>query len=218
MINDKKKYEDLLNTLKNLQQVKASPNFEADLKRKLNEEKFKKEEKKSFRSFLIPSRLIPSFGLAVVVVILILSNNINSDDMDNPFLVEPKLREDIVSMPNTNDVNLPEGNLGKEKGTVEENKDRDKKEVLKRNESKVEEKSIDENLIAGRELSDAETTFTDAADTDITSEASSPPATSFAIRKSGLNFRQINPTIQEQQEIQILKEKVQKEIKETDLK
>ena len=63
MTDDEKKFESLINTLKNLQQVKATPNFEADLKRKLNEGKYKKEEKKSVKSFLVPSKLIPSFGV-----------------------------------------------------------------------------------------------------------------------------------------------------------
>ena len=35
MTNDDKKYDDLISTLKNLQQVKAHPNFDANLKRKL---------------------------------------------------------------------------------------------------------------------------------------------------------------------------------------
>ena len=102
--------------------------------------------------------------------------------------------------------------------SAETDKERNKDNDKKRRESKIEEKSIDENLIAGREFSEAESTFTDETDTDLTNETSSPPATGFAIRKSGLNFRQINPTLPEQQEIQQLKEKVQKESKELDLK
>ena len=48
MINDEKKYDDLIRTLKSLQQVKASPNFEADLKRRLNAEKNAKQFKQMF--------------------------------------------------------------------------------------------------------------------------------------------------------------------------
>ena len=217
MINDENKYKDLINTLKNLQQVKAAPNFEADLKRKMNEEKYGKEKKESFKDFLIPSRVVPAFGLVVIAVIIIFSININSDDSDNPFLMEPRLRKDIVSISNTND-NLTEGKLNREKKAVEENKDKDKKQLEKRSESKTKKESFDENLIAGREFSALETTITDAEDTDLTNEATSPPATGFAIRKSGLNFRQVNPTVMEQKEIQQLKEKVQKESKPLELK
>ena len=64
MMNDEKKYNDVIKTLKGLQQVKAPPNFEANLKRKLNEEKFSKKSKRSIKDFLVPSRLIPSFGIA----------------------------------------------------------------------------------------------------------------------------------------------------------
>ena len=51
MIDDEKKYDDLIKTLKGLQQVKAPPNFEADLKRKLNAEKYAKEEKRTIKRF-----------------------------------------------------------------------------------------------------------------------------------------------------------------------
>jgi hypothetical protein len=64
MIDDEKKYDDLIKTLNGLQQVKAPPNFEANLKRRLNAEKYAKEEKRTIKRFFAPSRLVPSFGLA----------------------------------------------------------------------------------------------------------------------------------------------------------
>ena len=219
MIDDEKKYNELINTLKNLQQVKAAPNFETDLKRKLNEEKYAKEKQIGFKSLLIPSRLIPSFGIIVVAVIVILSIDINSDEADNPFLMEPRVREDIVSFSDADEIDLPEGNISNELGSVEEEKiARDKMDSGIKDKNVIKEESRKENLIAGRELSASESTFTDEADTEITTEPSSPPATGFAIKKSALNFRQVNPTLQEQQEIQQLKEEVQKQSKELDLK
>lgn len=219
MIDDEKKYDELINTLKNLQQVKAAPNFEADLKRKLNEERYEKKEKKSFKSFLIPSRLIPSFGLVVIAVIIILSIDINSDETDNPFLIEPRVREDIVLISDADELYSIEDNKSNEKAEVEERKvERDKKDSKVKEEGVIKEEAPDQNLIAGRELSESESTFTDEADTEITTETSVPRATGFSIKKSALNFRQINPTVQEQQEIQQLKEEVEKQSKEHDLK
>jgi len=72
-----------------------------------------------------------------------------------------------------------------------------------------EEKSSDEKLIAGRnELALTETTMISETESAPTEDLSAPAATGLAIKKSGLNFRQVNPTQKEQEEIQELKKKV----------
>ena len=101
MMNGEKKYNDLIKTLKGLQQVKAPSNFEADLKRKINQEKFEAKSKRSIKDFLIPSRLIPSFGIAVAAIVVVLILNINSEEIENPFMMEPKVREDIITIEET---------------------------------------------------------------------------------------------------------------------
>lgn len=209
MIDDEKKYDDLIKTLKDLQQVKAPPNFEADLKRKLNAEKYEKEEKKSIKRFFTPSRLIPSFGLAVATVVVLLLVNINSEETDNPFLMEPKIREDMILISGNDEVDIPGGKLSKKIEMIEEDIIADKKDNEMTRENFVEEKSSADSLIAGNELAPPESTITGETESASIDETSAPMATGLAIRKSGLNFRQVKPTQKEQEEILELKKKVQ---------
>ncbi|MFB3055920.1 MAG: hypothetical protein ACE1ZQ_02000 [Ignavibacteriaceae bacterium] len=210
MIDDEKKYDNLIKTLKGLQQVKARPNFEADLKRRLNAEKYGKEEKKSIKRFFTPSRLVPSFGFAAVAIVIFLMVSTNSEEADNPFLMEPKIREDMILISDTDDLNIPKDNLGKKSEVFEEKVIADKKDKEIRRENFVEEKSYDDNVIAGRnELALSETTMISETESALHEDLSAPVATGFAIRKSGLNFRQVNPTQKEQEEILELKKKVQ---------
>jgi len=215
MIDDEKKYDDLIKTLKGLQQVKAPPNFEADLKRRLNAEKYAKEEKKSIKWFFTPSRLVPSFGVAAAAMVIFLMVSTNPEEPDNPFLMEPKVREDIILISDTDDLNIPKSNLKKEGEVTEEKVVADKKDKGMRRDNIYEDRSPDESLIAGRnELAVSETTMIDEMESAPTEDVSAdeytrPVATGLAIEKSGLNFRQVNPTQKEQEEIQELKKKVQ---------
>jgi hypothetical protein len=210
MIDDENKYDDLIKTLKGLQQVKAAPNFEADLKRRLNAEKYVKEEKKSIKWFFAPSRLVPSFGVAAAAIVMFLMVSTNSEEADNPFLMEPKVREDMILISDTDDLNIPESHFKKESEVIEGDVIAEKKDKGMRRENFDEEKSSDQSLIAGRnELALSDTTMIGEMESVPTEDISAPAATGLAIEKSGLNFRQINPTKTEQEEIQELKKKVQ---------
>lgn len=99
------KYKDVIKTLKSLPQVKVPSNFEADLMRRINSERF--EEKQSFwEKIFLPSRLIPSAGLAVAAVLLLFVINLNSDETENPLLMEPKVRKDIIEAKKLSDIPL----------------------------------------------------------------------------------------------------------------
>jgi hypothetical protein len=210
MIDDEKKYDDLIKTLKDLQQVKASPNFEADLKRRLNEEKYAKKEKRTIKRFFVPSRLVPSFGLAAAAIVIFLIVNTNSEEADNPFLMEPKVREDMILVSDTDEKDIPQSNMNKKSEVSDKDVVAEKKEKGMRREKFNEEKSSGEGLIAGRDESAlTETTMIGEMESEPTDEISAPRATGLAIEKSGLNFRQINPTQKEQEEIQKLKKKVE---------
>ena len=163
----------------------------------------------------MPSRLLPSFGLAAAAVIVFMIANVNSDEADNPFLMEPRVREDMILISDTDEINLPKSNLKKEGEVTEEKVVVDKKDKGMRRENFDEERSSGEGLIAGRdELALTETTMIGEMESAPTEDISAdeftrPVATGLAIEKSGLNFRQVNPTQKEQEEIQELKKKVQ---------
>ena len=99
MENDEKKYEDVIKSLKSLKKVDAPENFEADLKRRINSEKFSEKERKSFwENVFVPARLIPSLGLVAAAVVIFFVVETNSEEMDNPFLIEPRAREDVIEV------------------------------------------------------------------------------------------------------------------------
>jgi len=209
MMNDENKYDDLIKTLKELQQIKAPPNFEADLKRKLNEEKVGQKSKRSVKEFFVPSKLIPSFGIAGVVIIVFLIINLKTEDVENPLMMEPKVREDIFKV---EDIDLLQAPDREQSARMDAN---EKKDIVdKKNKEQGREEMQSDNLPKSNILAESETISTDSNLTDrneitASDEYSSPRATGLAIRKSGLNFRQINPTKVEQEEIQNLKKNVQ---------
>ncbi|MFC2103259.1 hypothetical protein ACFLSS_02405 [Bacteroidota bacterium] len=218
MNDDEKKYEDVINTLKSLQQVNAHPNFEVDLKRRLNEGKYARDKKKGFRNLLMPSRLIPSFGLAVAAVIVLMIVNVNSEEADNPFLMEPKIREDIFTLSETDDIQLPEKDLSGEAGGELEERTAEDFDRHEGSDMMLRSSPDEEGLIAGRELSPSETTMTRGTDAIETEELTSQPATGFAIRKSALNFRQVNITEAQQKDIIELKKRISTEQEKAEIK
>ena len=211
MMNDEKKYSDLIKTLKELQQVKAPSNFEADLKRKINEEKFEAKSKRSVKDFLIPSRLIPSFGIAGAAIVVVLILNINSEEIENPFMMEPKVREDIITIEDTDLLKKQDGERSTMMDTDDKNEVVEKKNKELGRERMQGNNLPESNIVAESESFIPESTLTKKNEIATKDEYSSPSATGLAIRKSGLNFRHVYPTKVEQKEIQELKKKVQKQ-------
>ena len=210
MTNDDKKYDGLISTLKNLQQVKTHPNFEADLKRRLNQEKYEASEDQGKRRFLVPSRLVPAFGLAVAAIVVFLLIDLNSVESDDPLLIQPRVREDLITV-STEDLNeipttrVPESN---ERSKSEERMLSDKKDQDLKPQKKSEGISGG-NLITESDVTPPESTLSSEEETASTDELSTELATGIAIRKSGLNFRQIKQTKLEKEQILELKKKVQ---------
>jgi len=211
MMNDEKKYNDLKKTLKSLQQVKAPPNFDAVLKRKLNEEQYEEKSKRSIKDFLIPSRLIPSLGIAGAAIVVVLILNINSEEIENPFMIEPKVREDIITVEETDLLKIPDGERSAMMDAGDEKDIVGKKNKEQRREGMYSDNFPESNIVAESETMLPDSTLIDENDMITSDEYSSPSATGLAIRKSGLNFRQVYPTKVEQKEIQELKKKVQKQ-------
>lgn len=115
------KYSKLIKDLKQLKKVNAPEYFEANLMRKINSQDYKEKQPLSFwEKILIPSRFVPSASMAVAAVILLFFVNTGSDDLQNPLLADPRVREDVIS-----------GNSGKMRSDVTIEKDEQiKKEKL----------------------------------------------------------------------------------------
>ena len=210
MKDEDKKYDDLISTLSNLQQVKAHPYFEADLKRRLNTEKYEVSGEESKKNFWISSRLAPTFVLVVAAIVVFLLIDLNSVEPDNPFLIEPRVREDMIAVTNQELKETPTKQLSesKEKSRSEEKmlsnkKDQDIKSE-KRSEGNTSKNLVTESVVTAPDsssINEEESTATDELSTEL--------ATGIAIRKSGLNFRQIKQSKLEKEQIMELKEKVQ---------
>jgi hypothetical protein len=214
--DDEKKYEDVIKKLKNLPRVNAPAAFEADLKRRINAEKT--SEKKSFwDKIFIPSRLIPSAGLAAAAIIIFFVVNINSEEMDNPFLIEPKERQDIFEIDNTEEFTVTDEILTQEKPVQSRDvKDKDRaktsEQIAGREENLMKKEALsDQNLIVEMDARVPETTQIG------TTQTAPQPAISgsveitsdMAITKEELNFRQIQLNEQEQKVVNELRTKMQ---------
>lgn len=231
MENDEKKYEDVIKALKELQEVKAPANFEADLHRRINSEKFTKEETKSFwQNIFVPSKLIPSFGLVAAAVVIFFVVETNSEEMDNPFLIEPRVREDIFVVTEYKELERKQEEISKQKSTKKD------EPVLEKRRDENELRSSEDNMITGREKSGEAEGLRDEknimGDQDITagayfaaestlavdslsaqptapSSVSSELATEQIITKEELNFRQVQLNEEQQKAVNELKIQVQ---------
>jgi hypothetical protein len=236
MENEEKKYEDVIKALKGLQQVNAPANFEADLQRRISQEKSSKEEMKSFwQNIFVPARLIPSLGLVAVAVVMFFVVDTNSEEMDNPFLIEPRVREDVFAVTEFEEVEKKQEELSKQKSLKKEStviEQRTNEGQLRSSELK----SSEDESIAGRDKSKLDNILTDEKDADqnqgftagtysavestltvvtespqptVPAETSSVLVTGQSITKEELNFRQVQLNAEQQKVVNQLKNQVQ---------
>lgn len=138
--NDQNKYKNISKSLGELQKVSAPPNFEANLMRKIRSGKIDKRET-GFGKLFLPNRLIPSLGLITVAVIIFFVIDVNSEKMENPLLMDPRVREDIVVVSDDSGMNEIQEELDRqetadEKKTVQEPSVKKKDERRDQNTSK----------------------------------------------------------------------------------
>jgi len=229
MKNDEKKYEDVIKALKGMQQVNAPANFETDLQRRINHEKFSKGDKKTFwENIFLPSRLIPSLGLVAVAVVMFFVVDTNSEEMDNPFLIEPRIREDVFAVTEFEEIEKKQDELSKQKSVKKE----EPAVEMKTNEGQL--KSSEDKLVTGREkgvqiltdekdmardesfatdnliVADSSVTIvTESPQPTVPAETSSGLVTGQSITKEELNFRQVQLSEKEQKVVNELKNQVQ---------
>ena len=108
--DDDKKYNDVIKTLNQLQEVKAPANFEAELMRKINSERYREKKEQNFwNKIFLPSRLIPSAGLAAAAILVFFVVTLNPEELEDPLIMEPRVRKDIIEV-----VDYDESKLGRE--------------------------------------------------------------------------------------------------------
>jgi len=214
MATDDIKYKEVINILKGLPEVNSPENFETELMRKINAGNFEKRLSLWDKIFL-PSRLIPSAALAVTTVIILFVMNINSGEIDNPLLIEPRVREDVfanhtesISLENKYSISAPKQDM-QDEVKEDRNKERTKS-------------SSPEGFKSGNEISLIRED-SNIADLDIDDLLSNRNSTGFLMKKSttaasfivkkGLNFRQVNLNEEEKKIVNQLKERIKSLLK-----
>ncbi len=203
---DDLKYKDLTKDLNQLQEVKAPKYFEADLMRRINSEDFKNEESTTgfWSKYFSPSKVIPTAALAVAMVVMFLIIDSKPDISNDPLLAAPRERTDLIS---SNDISVEKfikerqeifNDLKKDKSASDEisQKDSDQKSSpsLAKKSLKMEGMTSSSRSLNGGNLK---------------GNVNAPRVqASFAISKSGLNFRQVNLSKAERKEVEQLREKL----------
>ena len=90
-------YDGVKKVLQNLNNIEAPLNFEQKLFERISQGENEKELSFIDKLFL-PSRLLPSIGLAVTLILIFFITNIFIPSTgENPLLVNPRVRPDIIS-------------------------------------------------------------------------------------------------------------------------
>ena len=130
MNEEEKTYKKLLDDLKNLPKVDAPKNFETELLRKINSSE--PEKKESFwNKLLSPGKLAPAAVALASAAIIFFVVDINSEEMEDPLNIAPRLREDVVVIESIEEI--PDAPL-KKSGRVKEESKAVSKELIETNE------------------------------------------------------------------------------------
>lgn len=227
MNDEEKTYKKLIDDLKNLPKVEAPKNFETGLWRKINSSE--ETKKVSFLEKLFsPARLAPAALAIVSAIIIFFIVDVNSEVMEDPLNIAPRLREDLVILETSKYIPVETKKNSvrqKEKAQVEEHsegllsKKKDIPQPLtnpKGSADRLELEKKAEDQLLSDELS-ASTSDSDAFRSDDTrslGESVAPSAVTTStneISRDNVNFMQRNLSSQEKMEVQQLKMKVQTE-------
>ena len=92
-LEDDNKFEKVTRLLKDLPKVNAPSNFENELSKRINQGEQTKKKESWFDKVFSP-KLVPSAALAVTAVIILFLLKGNTPDVEDPFQIMPKLREE----------------------------------------------------------------------------------------------------------------------------
>ncbi len=119
MNEEEKTYKKLLDDLKDLPKIDAPKNFETELLRKINSSE--PENKESFWDKLLsPGKLAPAAIAIASAAIIFFVVDINSEEMEDPLNITPRLREDLVVVESFEEI--PVAPLKKSERVKEESK------------------------------------------------------------------------------------------------
>ncbi len=204
--NDDLKYQDVINTLRQLQQVKAPAGFESDLMRSINSESVQ-EEKKFWQNIFIPSRLVPAAALAVTALLLIFMLNNNGIAPDNPLLTAPRERGDVTVSAKTNNLSRSQSLTERDEAASSEQTSGIQKDKGN-NDQPVQKSTVKREGFTPSSGSDLAggSVYNDRF---ITANFTSGSITDYPVNKAGLNFRQVNLSNEQKMQLNLLKERLE---------
>lgn len=223
--NDENKFKELIDDLKNLPKVEAPVNFESKLWNKIEAGEEKPKEK-FWQKLFLPSRLAPATVAIATALVVFFMVNTNSEEMEDPFTIEPRLRQDIIEV-NDSELEIMDKLKETQKTErVEKKKLSDELSVRSKNEIQPEVSEKDEAIrrdetpkgseksgLISDERALSESIMTEG---EMGLTAPSPMQTetqeeiyAAPITKEELNFRQINLSVEEKQQVEQLKQKMQ---------
>lgn len=194
---EKKINKKLLDDLRNLPKVSAPDNFEEELWKKIFSPEGKKES--LWQKIFSTNKLIPAAATAIAIIIIFFLVRPNSSDYEDPFMIEPPVREDIITVSN-NDAGV--SGMVEQKQKIEQREwksDESSRSILKKELTLPgTDSSVKENLTESTQTSEA----LSKSAIVINDEAQ------YEIDKEELNFLKRNLTELEKQEIIELKRKI----------
>lgn len=218
MIDDEKKYENLLNDLKNLPKVDAPQNFEANILRKVRLEE--QREKESFwKNIFTPGKIVPAAVAIASAVIIFLIIDLKPERIEDPLNLQPRLREDIVNVQSLDEFAVlteekPEQNKSaklknelNKSGNHRKAVDSENEISLSKKRDGVKDKAVEPTLRAESLSTNSPVSVvggvSSAQENDAVSEQ----------KKENFNFMQINLSPKEKREVERLKEQLKVEEK-----
>ncbi len=181
--DDESIHGDLINDLNNMRKVEAPGNFENGLFRRINSNINAGEKPAVYWN---PFRIVTAGALVAAAAVIFLLMEPKSPSGDDPLLAQPRVREDVVAERTPSAKKLDEMI----------NNEMQKKSSRREPESSG--RSVHSAAIAG---------LNDAIPDDANIRYGFPTLTHSMI-KSGLNFRQVNLTSAERNEVRLLKKKM----------
>lgn len=222
MNNEEKTNKKLLDDLKNLPKVEAPKNFETELWRKINSSEEAKKEN-FWDKIFTPGKIAPAAVAIVSAILIFFIVDVNSEEMEDPLNLEPRLREDLIvyetieETPVKKEVSpgirkkdievIPKGNSNENNIPSPPTEFRDEKfqdEIKSEADQKTYSNELEySDMRSDTNLSEEGKTLGGTVSPAVISTSSS------ALNKNSLNFMQRNLTVQEKVEVQQLKMKVE---------
>lgn len=197
-LNDENMNEKVTRLLKDLPKINAPTNFETELSRRINQEGQIKEKTSWFDKIFSP-RLIPSAALAVTVVIILFLLEGTVGDVEDPFQIMPKLREEQIAMQDQPATISGRRVVGEGNNQIVEEKSYNT--VRDKSKSKKETYRSDSNL---RQTS----SLKESSIERISVTASNYLPDQAVIMGGGLNYKIVRLDEEERRQIEILREKI----------